>query len=140
MVLIAEEREAVLNGIRGLPPELRNAQLAKLLGRSVHDPKLAREFRANPRESFEMYGVHIPDGLVVEVHYQTPKSLHVTLPSAELASQQRGGGPLEITDADLVTAVETLSFLGVCPRMRSWRRKPPRNNLLTVIWTLSWSN
>ena len=30
--------------------------------------------------------------------------------------------------------------LGVCPRIRSWRRKPPRNNLLTVIWTLSWSN
>ena len=32
------------------------------------------------------------------------------------------------------------SELGVCPRIRSWRRKPPRNNLLTVIWTLSWSN
>ena len=32
------------------------------------------------------------------------------------------------------------SILGVCPRIRSWRRKPPRNNLLTVIWTLSWSN
>ena len=30
--------------------------------------------------------------------------------------------------------------LGVCPRIRSWRRKSPRNNLLTVIWTLSWSN
>ena len=30
--------------------------------------------------------------------------------------------------------------LGVCPRIRSWRRKPPRNNLLTVIWSLSWSN
>ena len=34
----------------------------------------------------------------------------------------------------------TLKDLGVCPRIRSWRRKPPRNNLLTVIWTLSWSN
>ena len=33
-----------------------------------------------------------------------------------------------------------LEALGVCPRIRSWRRKPPRNNLLTVIWTLSWSN
>ena len=32
------------------------------------------------------------------------------------------------------------TVLGVCPRIRSWRRKPPRNNLLTVIWTLSWSN
>ena len=32
------------------------------------------------------------------------------------------------------------SVLGVCPRIRSWRRKPPRNNLLTVIWTSSWSN
>ena len=31
-------------------------------------------------------------------------------------------------------------FLGVCPRIRSWRRKPSHNNLLTVIWTLSWSN
>ena len=34
----------------------------------------------------------------------------------------------------------TTAYLGVCPRIRSWRRKPPRNNLLTVIWTLSWSN
>ena len=33
-----------------------------------------------------------------------------------------------------------VAVLGVCPRIRSWRRKPPRNNLLTVIWTLSWSN
>ena len=38
------------------------------------------------------------------------------------------------------TASEGSSTLGVCPRIRSWRRKPPRNNLLTVIWTLSWSN
>ena len=30
--------------------------------------------------------------------------------------------------------------LGACPRIRSWRRNPPRNNLLTAIWTLSWSN
>ena len=29
--------------------------------------------------------------------------------------------------------------LGVCPTIRSWSRKPPRNNLLTAIWTLSWS-
>ena len=29
--------------------------------------------------------------------------------------------------------------LGVCPTIRSWRRKPPRNNLLTALWTLSWS-
>ena len=29
--------------------------------------------------------------------------------------------------------------LGVCPTIRSWRRKTPRNNLLTAIWTLSWS-
>ena len=29
--------------------------------------------------------------------------------------------------------------LGACPRIRSWRRNPPRNNLLTAIWTLSWS-
>ena len=32
-----------------------------------------------------------------------------------------------------------LKDLGACPRIRSWRRKPPRNNLLTAIWTLSWS-
>ena len=30
--------------------------------------------------------------------------------------------------------------LGACPRIRSWRRKPPRNNLFTAIWTLPWSN
>ena len=30
--------------------------------------------------------------------------------------------------------------LGACPRIRSGRRKPPRNNLLTAIWTLPWSH
>ena len=40
---------------------------------------------------------------------------------------------------DLIGAIQPIR-LGVCPRIRSWRRKPPRNNLLTVIWTLSWSN
>ena len=38
------------------------------------------------------------------------------------------------------TVEDAAITLGVCPRIRSWRRKPPRNNLLTVIWTLSWSN
>ena len=35
--------------------------------------------------------------------------------------------------------VRACNHLGACPRIRSWRRKPPRNNLLTAIWTLSWS-
>ena len=26
-------------------------------------------------------------------------------------------------------------LLGACPRIRSWRRNTPRNNLLTAIWT-----
>ena len=30
--------------------------------------------------------------------------------------------------------------LGACPRIRFWRRKRPRNNLLTASWTLLWSN
>ncbi len=33
-----------------------------------------------------------------------------------------------------------LPTLGACPRIRSWRRKTLRNNLLTAIWSLSWSN
>ena len=32
------------------------------------------------------------------------------------------------------------TYLGACPRIRSWRRKTPRNSLFTAIWTLSWSN
>ena len=32
-----------------------------------------------------------------------------------------------------------IECLGVCLTIRSWRRNPPRNNLLTAIWTLSWS-
>ena len=52
-----------------------------------------------------------------------------------------------VTRGNPERAIELCSYadgpddrLGVCPRIRSWRRKPPRNNLLTVIWTLSWSN
>ena len=57
---------------------------------------------------------------------------------------------LSVEDEEKQALFESLGFrgsgpgqdfaLGVCPRIRSWRRKPPRNNLLTVIWTLSWSN
>ena len=32
-----------------------------------------------------------------------------------------------------ITALSAVLFLGVCPTIRSWRRKPPRNNLLTAI-------
>ena len=50
----------------------------------------------------------------------------------------------EMTTLSLVfialSALVYICTLGVCPRIRSWRRKPPRNNLLTVIWTLPWSN
>ena len=72
-----------------------------------------------------------------------------TLPSANLRYRlrtlenlphgQRPMATLALAHSDQANrrAVRTL---GVCPRIRSWRRKPPRNNLLTVIWTLSWSN
>ena len=55
-----------------------------------------------------------------------------------VASALAGGDCID--DADALRAGGTVGVLGVCPRIRSWRRKPPRNNLLTVIWTLSWSN
>ena len=35
---------------------------------------------------------------------------------------------------------EVVAWLGACPMISSWRRKPPRNNLLTAIWTLLRSN
>ena len=46
----------------------------------------------------------------------------------------------EASRSRITREAQALGRLGVCPRIRSWRRKPPRNNLLTVIWTLSWSN
>ena len=45
-----------------------------------------------------------------------------------------------VANAGLLLPATLARHLGVCPRIRSWRRKPPRNNLLTVIWTLSWRN
>ena len=62
----------------------------------------------------------------------TPPSLRVM----EAAQNARA-----TLDAGITSVRDTAGTpLGVCPRIRSWRRKPPRNNLLTVIWTLSWSN
>ena len=46
-----------------------------------------------------------------------------------------GGRRLPLVAADLLKY-----RLGACPRIRSWRRKTPRNSLFTAIWTLSWSN
>ena len=51
-----------------------------------------------------------------------------------------GPGYVSRAFRDYLGMVGIKHILGVCPRIRSWRRKPPRNNLLTVIWTLSWSN
>ena len=42
-------------------------------------------------------------------------------------------------EAHIAWLKQELDDLGVCPTIRSWRRNPPRNNLLTAIWTLSWS-
>ena len=52
------------------------------------------------------------------------------------------GSPGDVPDWEkrLLQYGEIRVALGACPRIRSWRRKPPRNNLLTAIWTLSWSN
>ena len=61
-------------------------------------------------------------------------SVHQPLESAAKAVQGLGA------DTPLSSLQSANADLGVCPRIRSWRRKPPRNNLLTVIWTLSWSN
>ena len=41
---------------------------------------------------------------------------------------------------DPPSADVTAHVLGACPRIRSWRRKTPRNSLFTALWTLSWSN
>ena len=49
-------------------------------------------------------------------------------------------GFLDTPGSTRAVAVTGDLALGVCPKIRSWRRKPPRYNLLTVIWTLSWSN
>ena len=49
------------------------------------------------------------------------------------------GVEIEYRDSDGRVRGDQIRVLGACPRIRSWRRKPPRNNLLTAIWTLSWS-
>ena len=54
--------------------------------------------------------------------------------------QDNGKRPLVAQFGGIPLQRQRQAVLGVCPRIRSWRRKPPRNNLLTVIWTLSWSN
>ena len=60
------------------------------------------------------------------VHYPSVSGLRATQPSTQ-------------DEWDAVYEGARL-VLGACPRIRSWRRNPPRNNLLTAIWTLSWSN
>ena len=66
---------------------------------------------------------------------------------AMLASRDKGAEFAVVLDGRVVGLVslavdpsQQTAELGACPRIRSWRRNPPRNNLLTAIWTLSWSN
>ena len=49
------------------------------------------------------------------------------------------GGALGENDNYITTVAKQNGILGVCPTIRSWRRKTPRNILLTAIGTLSWS-
>ena len=107
ITLSKEERDAVVQAVRKLPPFLKNAQLAQLLARSIRDPKLARELRTNTHELFERCGVPVPPGFAVGVHYKTRNQFHVILPSA---GGDVGSGPIELTDDDLVGAVATVSF------------------------------
>ena len=53
---------------------------------------------------------------------------------------EKGDDPTLALDDNQITDSGERLTLGACPRIRSWRRNPPRNNLLTAIWTLSWSN
>ena len=68
-----------------------------------------------------------------------------TLPITGWDGIRLGGSPKRVTIFKLQkrgldgSIPAELGRLGACPRIRSWRRNPPRNNLLTAIWTLSWS-
>ena len=66
-------------------------------------------------------------------------ALSLGLPQLLRKHLDLGGAPGRANTGDKMMTL-VASALGACPRIRSWRRKPPRNNLLTAIWTLSWSN
>ena len=82
----------------------------------------------------------------MNLHLQGPEYLPLrTFRDDDLLDQ--GSDPLisvigslsDLEEGERLVARMKLLSLGACPRIRSWRRKPPRNNLLTAIWTLSWS-
>ena len=79
-----------------------------------------------------------------EAHMIQTMLARICLLSEEVGEHARAVNRGQAVDAMLEVVVtvkeRSADTLGVCPRIRSWRRKPPRNNLLTVIWTLSWSN
>ena len=55
------------------------------------------------------------------------------------ADCQRHQDPCPVAKRAAEDIKKLIALLGACPRIRSWRRNPPHKNLLTAIWTLSWS-
>ena len=94
----------------------------------------AIDFEVAPLPAFTVSSDSVTEGssvnLIVTLNPTSTSATNVTYSTADGTASTAAGD----------YAVGGPTVLGVCPRIRSWRRKPPRNNLLTVIWTLSWSN
>ncbi|TMC15525.1 MAG: NHLP leader peptide family natural product precursor [Chloroflexi bacterium] len=74
----------------------------QLLSRAMKDEAFRQALLANPKTLIEHeLGVTLPQGVTIQVHEETPTTVHLVLPPREL-------GAWEVSDADLEPSLDKL--------------------------------
>ena len=106
----------------------------------LSDPQLEGMATRQLRRYHSLYGAVSSPPVPVERILEDVLDLSILWDDISEAPNQSILAALDPGSKTVVFNESRRTLLGACPRIRSWRRKPPRNNLLTAIWTLSWSN
>jgi len=73
----------------------------QIVTRAMKDEVFRRELLSNPKAAVERgLGITLPQGANIQVHEDTPDTIHVVLPM-----KVQSGEPLELSDAELEQAV-----------------------------------
>ncbi len=78
----------------------QNTTQQQVLARAMKDEAFRQQLLSNPKETLEReLGITLPQGVNVQVHEDTPTSIHLVLPA-----KPRTNEPQELSDAELEQA------------------------------------
>ena len=128
-------------GLGGLPERM---PLQGWIRGGVRDLAMLVHRAAVPPPRIEALATELENGVRLAADEFTRRHTYGSALGAQVASilgqsDDKEGQTRRMAMTVIANALVFHESLGVCLTIRSWRRNPPRNNLLTAIWTLSWS-